>query len=501
MINSAFLDICSTLLLSKKVKAVDVSKSVLEILSFYEEIVKDIPLLFRDKFELVKLISQKRLEGLEIECCIDDVISLGRFSNFYDYIREKSSENLPEEKLVSYIERLRSRKKLIVIYRNRDSLYNLLTALDEEAFDGIDDLVDKYESLVKSMFIDLMEESRTGSIDSVSEVDFDNDDHSSILQQIISCYDPSKSVTTGYPELDSIMNGGFEPTRIYILGAPSNVGKTNFLINFCLNAALVPTNYVKSFLFITLENLVHENMLRMYCKLFRRTQQETVNLVKSGLDIVSEIKRKLDECNSKLKMKYYPANTISPVDIMMDLDESQEMYGCPVTALYVDYLDLLRSDISSKEQLYRLELALITLSLKTLSIKYNIPTITASQLNRSAYSLFEEASLDNMSESIKKVEHSDWVGLLTEDPSNENIKFLKVGKNRSGPKGFRLAFETNFTYYDVIRVRQTFQSVDMSRENLMRMSENPFQEEPNRTVTVRDGGIRVNSDIDEECFL
>jgi len=501
LINSSFLDICSTLLLNRKIKAVDISRNVLEILNFYEETTGDIPLLFRDKFELVKLICEKRLENLDVECCVDDIVSIGRFAEFSSYIRDRVELNIPEEKLFSYIERLRSRKKLISIYKNKEKLHHFLQVIEEESFEGIDNLVDQYETMVKSMFIDLMEESRTGSIESVSQVDFDDADHSNILQQIASCYDPTKSITTGYYELDAIMNGGFEPTRVYIVAAPSNVGKTNFLINFSLNAALQPSDNLKTFLFITLENLVHENLIRMYCKLFQKTAYDTIQRVRSGFDIIDEIKKKLETSNSRLVMKYYPAHSISPVDVMVDLDELQERYDTPVKALYVDYLDLMRSDISTKDQLYRLELAFITLSLKTLSIKYNIPTITASQLNRGAYSLYEEASLENMSESIKKVEHSDWVGLLTEDPSNENIKFLKIGKNRSGPKGFRLSFETNFERYDVVRVRDTFQPANTDHESLMRMIENPLQEEPRRTVTVSNNETEIESSAFQDCFL
>jgi replicative DNA helicase len=44
-----------------------------------------------------------------------------------------------------------------------------------------------------------------------------------------------------------------------------------------------------------------------------------------------------------------------------------------IQGLYVDYLDLLKTD--TKYDLYRMELGYITLSLKTLAVEYNIPVL------------------------------------------------------------------------------------------------------------------------------
>ena len=44
------------------------------------------------------------------------------------------------------------------------------------------------------------------------------------------------SVSTGYVELDKYMNGGFEPTRLYIYGGSSGDGKSVLLTNFLKNA-------------------------------------------------------------------------------------------------------------------------------------------------------------------------------------------------------------------------------------------------------------------------
>jgi replicative DNA helicase len=125
-----------------------------------------------------------------------------------------------------------------------------------------------------------------------------------------------------------------------------------------------------------------------------------------------------------------------------------------IAGLYVDYLDLLKAD--TKYDMYRLELGHITLSMKTLAVEYNIPVITASQLSRGVYRVQDagELGVDMMSESIKKVEHADFVMLMARDKFDENKVYLNVGKNRSGKSNVSLEFVVDFKTYvfDTLKV-------------------------------------------------
>ena len=105
-----------------------------------------------------------------------------------------------------------------------------------------------------------------------------------------------------------------------------------------------------------------------------------------------------------------------------------------------------------KYDLYRLELGHITLSLKTLAVQYNIPVITASQLGRSAYRITDskDLNLDQMSESIKKVEHADFVMLLAKDPNENDLVHGRVGKNRSGKGNYSVEFKVDFSQFSFL---------------------------------------------------
>ena len=102
--------------------------------------------------------------------------------------------------------------------------------------------------------------------------------------------------------------------------------------------------------------------------------------------------------------------------------------------------------------MYRLELGHITLSMKTLAVQYNIPVITGYQLGRSAYKIKEahQLNVDQISESIKKVEHADFVGLLAKDPHDDTIVHGKIGKNRAGKANIAIDFKVDFSKYKFI---------------------------------------------------
>jgi len=137
--------------------------------------------------------------------------------------------------------------------------------------------------------------------------------------------------------------------------------------------------------------------------------------------------------------------------LMGVVDEAIEKYGKEsIAGLYVDYLDLLKTD--TKYDIYRMELGHITLSLKTLAVQYNIPVITATQLGRSAYKISDpkELGLEQISESIKKVEHADFVALLAKDPVDDKIVHAKIGKNRSGKGNVSMNFTVDFSRFKYI---------------------------------------------------
>jgi DNA modification methylase len=85
-----------------------------------------------------------------------------------------------------------------------------------------------------------------------------------------------------------------------------------------------------------------------------------------------------------------------------------------------------------------------------MAILYNIPVITATQLNRTAYRVenAKELGADQLGESIKKVEHSDMVMVLHKVTKNGKDKVIaKIAKFRSNRSGYAIEANTDFEKY------------------------------------------------------
>lgn len=467
MITESFLNTCFSLLFNKKSKIKKTQalyRDVIDILEFTNSReTYEIPLPVKSKLDFLKKISSMLLDGKTIESVKDSISLSEKFKQYQDFLDLKTTEDMSESSFQDFLRQIRIRKKICALFQNYDELNEVLDSIKDGSFESIDDLVEDYESTIKSLYTNMMESNRSISIESSASLDLVKDDYEPVVEMIIKKYEKTNKTPSGFTLLDSqeYLNGGFEPSRLYIWGGGSGAGKSTLLNNFIYKSALMPRirtiddnepppqkgEIKRVYIYITLENTIEESIMRTYQPMFGKTSQQMINDINNGVNVGKVMMESLKENNSTIIMKYFPAMTISVVDIMAVVDEVITEYGVgSIAGLYVDYLDLLKTDL--KYDMYRLELGHITLGLKSLAVQYNIPVITLSQLSRKVYGVQEsrELSLDQMSESIKKVEHADFIGLLAKDET-ENIVHGKIGKNRVGRANVALEFSVDFSKY------------------------------------------------------
>lgn len=466
MLTETFINSCFSVILNKKTKIrrdKTLYRDVLSILEFYETKKRiEIPVTIQNKFDCLKKICELKLEGKTDENAIDSCISFSeKFKPLESFISLRAEENITDAVTLDNVRQIRLRKKVNSLFSNYDQLTTFVESLNSGTFDSIDDLVLDYEEIIKQLYSTMMQENRGIAIESSASLDLSKDDYTPVLQMILKKYEKSNAVATGYPIFDvDVLRGGFEPSRLYVFGGGSGAGKSTLINNLIVNSATTPqllgegniSKERKVYVYITLENTIEESLLRTYQPLFNKTIPQVLSEINSGIDIKDRLMIELKRTNSSVIMKYFPAMSISTLDISAVLDDVVSEYGPDsIKGLYVDYLDLLRTD--TKYDMYRLELGHITLSLKTLAVEYNIPLITATQLGRSVYRIQEsrELSLDQISESIKKIEHADFVALLSKDPVKDDLVHMKVGKNRSGKANMAIDFKVNFSTFKFLK--------------------------------------------------
>jgi len=462
VITETFLNSCFSLILNKKAKLKRTKilyRDILETIDFTtsKETI-DVPISIQNKVECLKKILIMLVEDKPIENVLDSISFSEKFKQLKDFIEIKSDEELKAKTFDDIIRQIRIRKKVNALFRNYDELSNVLTTIKDGSFDSLDDLVIDYESTIKKLYSNMMESNRSVTVEESASLDLVKDDYGHAIEMIKHKYDRSNKTPTGFPLLDGeIYTGGFDPSRLYIVGGGSGSGKSTMLNNFIIKSACLPPTLSvqkqkkkKVYIYVTLENTIEESFLRTYMCLFDKTLVQVLTELATDKDIEKTMKKKvsdeLEKNNSTIIMKYFPAMSISTVDIMGIVDNVIDEYGHEsIQGLYIDYLDLLKTD--TKYDLYRMELGYITLSLKTLAVEYNIPVITATQLGRAAYKIEHSAELnvDQVGESIKKVEHADSILLLAIDRSLETLIHGKIGKNRSGKANVALDFVVDFS--------------------------------------------------------
>lgn len=489
MITEGFINSCFTVILSKSKVRKDKTlfRDIIEVVKFSETQKSiEIPVTVQTKVDCLKKLCELLLEDRQIDNALDSVLMSNKFDNISDFVISKTIEEPGEKVLEDNIYQIRLRKKLNNLFSNVDNVEKLLETVKNGNYNSIDDVVLDYENVVKVLYSNLMEDQRIAMVEATSSLDFIKDDFTHVKNQIIKKYQRVSTTPTGFSVFDNeILNGGFEPSRLYVFGGGSGSGKSTILNNFIDNAATLDKSTIFSsplerdkkkdkkyvYIYITMENTIEESFLRTYQDIFQKTNREVLTEIGEGVDIKSKLLEKLEKTNSTIIMKYFPPKTISCVDLMMVLDDVILEYGRDsIKGLYVDYLDLMKTDL--KYDLYRIELGDITLGLKSLAVEYNIPVITLTQLTKSAYRTehAHELNLDQMSESIKKVEHADFVALLIKDQYTDQLVLMKVAKNRAGKSNISVEFQVNFEWFKFLRGNkiknaQKSNLVDKSKDN------------------------------------
>jgi len=467
MINELFLNSCFSIIFSnnRKVRK-EVYRDILHIIEFCNAQNKlDVPVVVKTKTECLKEICNLKLEDRQDDNIIDSILSSGKFSNLCDFIESKRMEKLEDHEIDDHIKQIGLRTKFMILFPNHARLSEFLESAKNNSYNSLDKFTDDYEAFLKEMYSNLMTTNRYNVSERNSTIDLINNNYNNIIHIIKEKYDSKNTVPTGFDIFDDdIFNGGFAKSRLYIFGGGSGSGKSTLMINCFLNQATGKNSRglnIKKFenstekevyVYITLENQIDETFLRLYQSLFGKTEISSLRDFSGGIEIEECIKKRLRK-NAVPIIKYYKKYSIGVVDIMTILDDIESEHGKgSIKCLYVDYLDLLRSDVNY--DVYRLELGFITSSLKDLAVEYNIPVITGSQLNKSIYENPSDSrsfNLGMMSESMKKVDHADFVAMMVKDKHEEGVVHARVGKNRSGVSEISIDFKVNFKHFKFLQ--------------------------------------------------
>ena len=472
MITETFLNNCLSLVFSKKSNELEISayQDIGFCLATFEKaFVDNIPVMLKNKFDLLKMICANMIKGGSLPEIMVSVAASGKYQQFVDLIQVKSATPLDNKAQTGHLNALQQLVAYMKVCGEDKKWHDYFDKVNSGNIETIEEVIGEYKNLVKASFNDVADFEIKSSLGLVTSLNAPNDDCSRIIEEIQKKYSPQNVISSGIKELDEeFLSGGYQPSRIYLYAGISGVGKSILLLNMAIRGAMSRLNQEDSifsygptidsepqrvFLYVTCENYVYETWMRLYFALTKTRKEELLTKLRAGSitskDIQMEITRILEPYNCAIQIEYFPSNSISPGNIAALIQKyNRNPQSRVVKAVYLDYLDLLLPD--EKEELRWVDLGAITTRLKTISASFEIPIITATQLNREAYRKGKggdkesDSGMETISESIQKVFIADFGAIIQREKKIESngdqppkpVKiYLSVEKNRDGKTG------------------------------------------------------------------
>jgi KaiC/GvpD/RAD55 family RecA-like ATPase len=237
-------------------------------------------------------------------------------------------------------------------------------------------------------------------------------------------FDSGGQVSTGWPQMDKLLYGGFSRGELNIFAGGSGSGKSLVMMNIALNWVQQGLNGV----YITLELSQELTGLRTTAML---TNMSTKDIRKDKETAALKVKMVGKKAGS-YQVKALPAQS-NINDIRSFLKEYQIQTGRKIDFMMIDYLDLLMpvsakvspNDLFVKDKY-------VSEELRNLSKELGVLMVTASQLNRGAV---DEIEFDHshISGGISKINTADNVfGIFTSRAMRERGRYqIQCMKSRS----------------------------------------------------------------------
>ena len=237
-------------------------------------------------------------------------------------------------------------------------------------------------------------------------------------------YNSGGQVSTGWPQLDKLLYGGFSRGELNIFAGGSGSGKSLVMMNIALSWLQQGLSGV----YITLELSEELVGLRTDAMLTSTSTKD----IRKDIDTTTMKVRLVSKKSGHYQIKGLPAQS-NINDIRAYLKEYQIQTGKRVDFLMIDYLDLLMpvsakvspNDLFVKDKY-------VSEELRNLAKELNVLMVTASQLNRSAV---EEIEFDHshISGGISKINTADNVfGIFTSRAMRERGRYqIQCMKSRS----------------------------------------------------------------------
>lgn len=318
---------------------------------------------------------------------------------------------------IKYINKaVEDRLKYYFVYNYKDMIYDTVEQLDSGEYRSFSEITTKLTNICT----DLISNTRkVKNVDATNEFSLgDENFETSLIDIVTKLKNPSRQIKTGIQKLNEILSPAFMSGRLYIfMGLPGGF-KSGLLLKILRDTKKYNGNIqVKKpgkkpcVLLITMENDVNETVERLFNMVVSAdnirnyTPKQVVKMVKDNGEFTLNNDNEID-----IVIRYYPNRSIDTADIYTIIDDLADE-GKEVILFLLDYIKRIRPAEKGKDE--KEELKNITNELKTLALEYDIPVVTAHQLNRSGAATVDAAMQSNKEDLARFLGRSNVGSALT----------------------------------------------------------------------------------------
>lgn len=254
-------------------------------------------------------------------------------------------------------------------------------------------------------------------------------------------------LTAGFRDIDQ-MTTGFQPGNFIILAARPGMGKTSFALNMAVAAARESGEPIA---FFSLEMSNDELVQRLICSEARISMHDMRrgNIKPHQWEDISRAMGSLNE----LPLYLDDTGGLSITEVRSRCRRLKSTSG--LSAVFIDYLQLLRPGVLSKNANRNEELSEICRTLKVTAKDLGVPIVALAQLNRGVEGRTDKRPmLSDLRDSGSLEQEADMVSFLFRDgyynpegPEPDVTEFI-IAKHRNGPTGMvRLRFQKEYTLF------------------------------------------------------
>jgi len=242
-----------------------------------------------------------------------------------------------------------------------------VTQIGFESEENVDEAIDRSEQIV----YEVGRRSRAGDFAPITKLLKGAFEH---IDRLYQSHGDRTGVTSGFKDIDEF-TAGFQPGNFIILAARPAMGKTSLALSMAAAAAKEEQKPIAIF---SLEMTNDELVMRLLCGEARINSQN----LRKGNVADREWERISDGMNELAKWPIYldDSGTLTVTEIRSRCRRLQSSEG--LSAVFIDYLQLLRPGSTSKNQNRNDELSEICRTLKATAKDLQIPIIALAQLNR-----------------------------------------------------------------------------------------------------------------------